>query len=175
MRRWFGNMLRTNARAIRLGPRPMGLFTWWCLIDQRLSMWTTLIGPVGVLMGTLVVTPFAPLYYIAWIGFTRYILTLSLLSARKSVSAAYPFLLYYNQIVGSVVKTVMLFRLDRQRWTRQKTTADRNISAGSARAMAWSSTCMQGMSIAGLVIVVAFLLHILTLPDIGYWQHRLGL
>src|SRR3546814_787456 len=29
MRRWFGNMFRTSGRAIALGPRRMGLFTWW--------------------------------------------------------------------------------------------------------------------------------------------------
>src|SRR3546814_7979354 len=45
MRRWFGNMFRTSGRAIALGPRRMGLFTWWCIVDQRLSLWTTLIGP----------------------------------------------------------------------------------------------------------------------------------
>ncbi|MEZ5667945.1 MAG: glycosyltransferase [Alphaproteobacteria bacterium] len=175
MRRWFGNMLRTNARAIMLGPKPMGLFTWWCVVDQRLSMWTTLIGPVGVVLATFLVTPFALIYYIAWIGFTRYVLTLSLLSARKSVSAAYPFLLYYNQIVGSVVKTVILFRLDRQRWTRQKTTADRNIGRVRARWMALSSAYMHGLSLVLLIVVVTFLLNILTLPDVGFWQYRLGI
>jgi mannuronan synthase len=28
MRRWYGNMLRNNGRAVRLGPRPLGSFTW---------------------------------------------------------------------------------------------------------------------------------------------------
>ena len=46
MQRWFGNMLRNSDRAILLGPRRMGLFTWWCLVDQRLSMWTSLTGPI---------------------------------------------------------------------------------------------------------------------------------
>ena len=175
MRRWFGNMLRTNARAIMLGPRPMGLFTWWCVVDQRMSMWTTLIGPVGVVLGSFLVTPFALFYYLAWIGFTRYVLTISLLSARKTVSATYPFLLYYNQLVGSVVKTVILFRLDRQKWTRQKTTANRNVSSAKARLMAFSSTYMHALSLAILVTVVAFLLHILDMPELGFWQHRLGI
>src|SRR3546814_17461187 len=34
MRRWFGNMFRTSGRAIALGPRSMGLFTWWCKIGR---------------------------------------------------------------------------------------------------------------------------------------------
>ena len=175
MRRWFGNMLRTNSRAILLGPRPMGLFTWWCIVDQRLSMWTTLVGPVGVILATFIVTPFALIYYIAWIGFTRYVLTLSLLSARKTVSATYPFLLYYNQVVGSIVKTIILFRLDRQRWTRQKTTANRSMSSIRAKWMTVSSAYMHSLSIVGLVVIVAFLLNILTPIDLSYWQFRFGI
>jgi len=175
MRRWFGNMLRTNSRAIALGPRTMGLFTWWCIVDQRLSMWTTLIGPVGVVLAIFMITPFALLYYIAWIGFTRYVLTLSLLSARDSVPASYPFLLYYNQVVGSIVKTIILFRLDRQKWTRQKTTQVRDLSRTRARLMGYSSAYMHVLSIVGLIVVVAFLLNILALPELGFWQYKLGI
>jgi hypothetical protein len=47
MRRWFGNMLRASGRAIALGPRQVGLFAWWCLIDQRISMWTPLLLPLS--------------------------------------------------------------------------------------------------------------------------------
>ena len=175
MRRWFGNMLRTNTRAIMLGPRPMGLFTWWCVVDQRLSMWTTLIGPVGVVLAMFLLTPFALIYYVAWVGFTRYVLTLSLLTARRSVSASYPFLLYYNQVVGSIVKTVILFRLDRQKWTRQKTEQTRDLSPLRARVMTASSVYMYVLSLVGLVAIVAFLLNILTLPELAFWRFKLGI
>jgi glycosyltransferase Alg8 len=53
MLRWFGNMLRANSRAIALGPRRIGLFAWWCLIHQRLSMWTPLLGPVVAVLFAL--------------------------------------------------------------------------------------------------------------------------
>ena len=45
MTRWFGNMLRTNSRALRLSPFDIGLFTWWSILEQRISMWTTLSNP----------------------------------------------------------------------------------------------------------------------------------
>ena len=53
MTRWFGNMLRTNARALRLGPSRTGWFVWWSVLDQRLSMWTCLTGLVIALLATL--------------------------------------------------------------------------------------------------------------------------
>ena len=175
MRRWFGNMLRTNARAIALGPRPMGLFTWWCIVDQRVSIWTTLVGPIGALLATFMITPFALLYYLCWIGLTRYILALSLLSARPRVSAAYPFLLYYNQLVGSVVKSGLLFHLDRQKWTRQNTTLDRGLSARQQRRMHRNANGLHALSLGALVVAVAFLIQIIEWPDPAFWSNKLGL
>jgi glycosyltransferase Alg8 len=61
------------------------------------------------------------LAYIYWVALSRLLQTLSLLASRPTVSWTYPFLLYYNQIYGSAIKTYMLFHQDRQKWTRQKT------------------------------------------------------
>ena len=44
MVRWFGNMLRTNGRARKIPRRRVGTFVWWALIDQRISMWTSMFG-----------------------------------------------------------------------------------------------------------------------------------
>lgn len=175
MRRWFGNMLRTNARAIALGPRRMGPFTWWSIVDQRLSIWTTLVGPAGAILATTLITPFALFYYICWIGLTRYVLTLSLLTSRSRVSAWYPFLLYYNQVVGAVVKTRMLTQLDRQKWTRQNTTIDRGLSRRRERRTRHVSNALHLLSFTILFTLVAFLTHILQWPDIIFWSNRLGL
>ncbi len=174
MRRWFGNMLRTNARAIALGPRRMGLFTWWCIVDQRVSIWTTMVGPIGAILATLFITPYAWIYYLCWIGLTRYVLTLSLLTARRHVSATYPFLLYYNQIVGSLVKSSVIFQLDRQKWTRQKTTLNRGLSSSRERRLRQSAVALQAMSFACLIIAVAIFINVLELPDLGFWTAKLG-
>lgn len=119
MMRWFGNMLQINGRALGLGPARTGLFAWWCVLDQRISMWTSLTGPTFALfLGIKHSWSFVALYLV-WIGFTRWVMTLMLLSARPGVSGYYPFLMYYNQIWGSCIKTYAFFRLDRQSWTRQ--------------------------------------------------------
>ncbi len=162
MLRWFGNMLRGSGRAIELGPRRIGLFTWWCLIDQRLSMWTPLIGPTAAIFFALAVSPTFLYTYLLWVALTRLVLTLGLLTVRERISGLYPLLLYYTQVYGALVKTYALFRLDRQRWTRQ------NIARGSARGDGrWheiGSTFVHTLALATLVVVIAFLTGALELP-----------
>ena len=125
MSRWFGNMLRTNARARHVPRGTVGTFVWWALIDQRISMWTSLFGITAAVVGSIAVHPAIFLTYAVWIAFTRLIQTGLLRLVRPSVSITYPFLLFYNQIYGSLVKVYMVHHLHRQRWTRQGTTRQR--------------------------------------------------
>jgi len=125
MTRWFGNMLRTNGRAIALGPTKIGAFTWWSLVDQRVSMWTTLLGPATILVSGILIDPAILLAYLAWVMTTRYIYCWILFSFRRSFPITYPFLLYFSQVFGAFVKTYVLFRLDRQKWTRQTVSRQR--------------------------------------------------
>lgn len=165
MQRWFGNMLRTNSRALALGPGRMGLFTWWCIFDQRISMWTALIGPTGMLLATAFYTPFAPFLYLYWILLSRFIQTISLLTARPEVRWNYPLLLYFNQTFGSAVKTYIMFRLDKQRWTRQKTSFARDTQSLLARVTAQTSTMMHWVAILAFVTFLGFYLGIFRWPS----------
>ncbi len=122
MTRWFGNMLRTNARALALGPHKIGFFTWWAVLDQRLSMWTSLSGLSLAVLGSFFVSGWTLFYYVLWVMISRYLVVLSFLTTRPMVSVWYVPLLYFNQIFGSFIKILVFFRLDRQRWTRQNTT-----------------------------------------------------
>lgn len=171
MRRWFGNMLRTNARAIALGPRPMGWFTWISICDQRISMWTTLTGLVAATLISLLVMPEAMIYYLWWMACSRYILTLSLLAGRPSVDVFYPFLLYYNQIVGSFIKTMVLFRLDKQKWTRQKTVLARQHFSVSERLAGLSSAYMHSLAFAIFITALATMIGVLPMPDMQLWHY----
>jgi glycosyltransferase Alg8 len=166
MFRWFGNMLRTNGRALKLGPWRIGLFTWWCVLDQRISMWTSLTGPVFALMFTFKYSPVFLLTYFVWIGFTRWIMALMLLAARPVLSWRYPFLLYYNQIWGSLIKTYVFFRLDRQSWTRQKTKLRRNLSPAQQLYINFSSVMMHGVAITCFVALVGLAAGVFTIPEL---------
>lgn len=152
MKRWFGNMLRTNERALSLPPHVTGYFTWWCLLDQRISMWTALSGPIFVIMLCIKYTIGFFWVYAVWIGFTRWVMTLMLLGARQTISWTYPFLLYYNQIYGSLIKTYVFFRLDQQSWTRQKTKLNKSGNPLEQRITALSST---GMHIFAMLVFIS--------------------
>ena len=169
MRRWFGNMLRTNDRAIRLGPKPIGFFPWLSIVDQRLSMWTSLTGLCATILITFFSLPYAFIYYIYWMFLTRYILVLTFLLSRPSVSAAYPFFLYYNQIIGSFVKIYVLFRLDKQKWTRQNTTIKSDQSYWVQLKTNLSSLSMHVFSFSLFLSALALLTGVLESPDIRFW------
>jgi glycosyltransferase Alg8 len=164
MLRWFGNMLRGSSRAIALGPRRIGLFPWWCLIDQRLSMWTPLFGPVVALLFALGKSVLFLYAYLLWVGTTRLIQALLLLTARPTISGLYPPLIYFGQVYGALVKTYILFRLDRQRWTRQSITFAARLSPGQARLQSLASAYLHALAIGTLITAVALTARLLTLP-----------
>jgi glycosyltransferase Alg8 len=119
MVRWFGNMLRSSGRAVDLGPRRTGFWTWLALVDQRLSMWTALCGPAFCLMSAFLRTPAYIIAYLVWVVTSRFIQAMILGGLRRRVSPYYPFLLIYTQLYGALLKIHMSFRVDQQSWTRQ--------------------------------------------------------
>ena len=157
MMRWFGNMLRTNSRALTVPRKTTGNFMRWCLIDQRLSMWTSLFGLTAALIGSLLNGIDILIVYAFWIGFTRFLQTLMLWNAHPQISASYPFFLYFNQIYGSLVKIYMLAHLNRQKWTRQKTTLNSGTSGIQLRFQQLLSNAVLITSLLVLFHLVGFL------------------
>lgn len=167
MRRWFGNMLRSNGRALQLGPGRLGYFVWWTLLDQRISMWTALVGPVAAVMLSITYRPSFMLVYGLWILTTRTVLSIGLAMVTHRFSPFWPFLLYFNQVVGALVKVHVSFRLNQQSWTRQK------ISTGStgnriADAMQrLGNVTMHTMAAISFIVAMAFYTEVLTLPHLN--------
>lgn len=160
MIRWFGNMLRTNGRALALPASQIGYFTWWSILDQRVGIWTTLAGPISVIVGALFVEPMVLPAYVAWVMATRYIYCCILsLVRREGFPVTYPFLLYLGQIGGAAVKSYVLFRLDRQRWTRQSVAASgraQRLSWG-LRIRSWTSAYSHALALGWLTLGVVLL------------------
>jgi glycosyltransferase Alg8 len=152
----------------------MGWFTWIAVIDQRISMWTALTGPVVSILATFFITPFALVYYLLWVMITRYVVTLSLLASRKRVSAFYPFLLYYNQVMGSVIKTIVLFRLDKQRWTRQNTTLNMDRQRWAELKLQLSAASMNALAYACFLLALASVAGIVRVPNFSLWKQLIG-
>ncbi len=117
--RWYGNTLRNNMRALALGPRKVGgLFIWLAILDQRLSMWTGLVGPLSALALTFFVDPvYLPIYF-AWIFLVRTIQMGVIAFGGHPVSFRTIPLMIYNQWMGSLVKIWVNFHLAQQRWAK---------------------------------------------------------
>lgn len=116
MLRWSGNILRNGARAISLGPKRVGWFIWWCLVDQRIAMWTTLIGPLSAIILSLYYSPLALLAYLLWVCITRSALALVLYGYAGRINLWFPVFLYCNQVLNALIKIYISFRLPKQRW-----------------------------------------------------------
>ncbi|MDH0746238.1 mannuronan synthase [Pseudomonas sp. GD03842] len=142
MYRWYGNNLRQNSRALGLGVRRLGVFTSIVLFDQRVSMWTSILGLTVALLASFKYGIAFLLAYLLWIGITRLILTLLLSCSGHRIGPAYPVILYYNQIVGALMKIYVFFRLDKQSWTRQPTALKRDLASFQQWFNTWSSRTM---------------------------------
>ena len=113
-------MLRNNWRAIKLGPRRIGsFFIWWAIVDQRISMWTTLVGPVGITLLSLFISPFYWAFYAVWVIWVRTIQILVLdLFSKLNPYIIHLILLLYNQWVGAIIKIYASANLAKQRWAK---------------------------------------------------------
>ena len=154
MFRWYGNSLRQNSRATKLGMSRLGWFTYYVLWDQRMSMWTSLLGLLAATLGAIKYSFSYLLIYFLWIGLTRLLLTLLLKASGHSIGPAYPLLLYYNQILGSLMKIFVFFRLDQQSWTRQNTKLNLGHGGFQRRFNSWSAKAFTFSSASIFVAIV---------------------
>ncbi len=153
-RRWSGNMLRNGSRAIALGPRRVNPFIWWCLVDQRLAMWTMMVSPALAVLGTIV----APDYIwscLIWIIFSRVVLCIFLFTHSRRVDLSWPFILYLNQIINASVKIFMIFHLSKQKWSNRG-----NQSSQSGEG--WLASAQNGMAKFQLITTVVGFIYLLS-------------
>lgn len=161
MVRWFGNMTRNNGRAIRLGPRRVGAFLWWSLVDQRLSVWTSLSGPLFALLWLSLVSVWALPIYLFWVMATRFAQALVLgLAHSRSLTPRTPLLLFHTQVVGALVKAYVGFRINRQQWTRQQVAA----STGRRGDAAWDAY-LTALAAVALLVAAGVAGQVLAVPD----------
>jgi len=151
-RRWSGNMLRNGARAIKLGPRAMPFFIWWCLIDQRLSMWTMLVSPVLAICATFLVGIEYLASYITFIALSRMLLSLVLFTYSRKIEMAYPWILYLNQLINASVKVYAIFRLSKQRWSNRG-----NQTAGGSEGLMEAARTAMAAWCTSIAVVLLFL------------------
>jgi glycosyltransferase Alg8 len=165
--RWYGNTLRNNGRALALGWKRTGLFIWLAILDQRVSMWTSLVGITGAtilsIFKSFVYLPF----YIAWVLLVR-ILQMSIIAYRgHPVSLLTIPLMLYNQWVGSFVKIRAFFNLADQKWTKggSAQTSDINVARIAHPWARWMPGYMMTLAYLMFVSAVVFAHDILSTPS----------
>jgi mannuronan synthase len=161
MFRWYGNSLRQNGRALALGPQRLGWFTYYVLLDQRVLMWTGLLGLSLAVIASFKIGVACIIGFAVWVCLTRLLMCALLIASGHSIGPSFPLLLYYNQIVGSLMKIYVSFHLDEQSWTRQKTTLDRGLSDWQRNFNTWSSKILMfsAVSIFAALVIGAVAAH----------------
>jgi len=66
-------------------------------------------------------------------------------------------MLYFNQIFGSLIKIYVVFRLDRQSWTRQNTKLKHDHGAFQTWFNRWSTSAMTFSAVSVFLAVVVHL------------------
>lgn len=175
MRRWYGNMLRNNSRAIRLGAATTGRFTWWSLCDQRISFWTSLITPGLLLLSIAQGHWQTAALLVCWVVSNRLILLIVIFWRRHSrLKLIHLPLLLFSQWVGSLVKIWTQMNLAEQKWINRNAQSisaqgkglERLIKLGTSRFLVYSQLFAFG-------IFLSCLTGLLTPAwDMAGWQLR---
>jgi mannuronan synthase len=168
--RWSGNMLRNGSRAIALGPRQAGYFIWWCLIDQRLAIWTSLAGPLIAILCALAMGVQVLPAFLIWLLCTRLALSAVMWVYAGRIDAWYPLMIYANQMANAVIKMYMTFRLARQRWFNRGNQESTRGAMGLLRFQHGMAVYLTWLS--GIALVSALAVHVGHLRLIG-WRELL--
>ena len=169
LRRWSGNMLRNGLRAIMLGPRAMPFFIWWCCVDQRLAMWTTLVSPLLALAGALKTGwPFL-LNYIVYLAITRMLLSLVLFTYARRVDLNFVWTLAANQKMNANVKVYMMWRLSKQKWANRGNQTQGFAGPGWLEmSKNWMATYLTWLSFCSLTLGVMIYTNLMPIPSMGF-------
>jgi len=78
----------------------------------------------------------------------------------------WPVLTYYNQIIGSWLKTYVMFRLNHQGWTRQPI----NNKVPKQRFQDVVSLILHVTTLGAFLLAVTFFTGLLNMPEDGGWM-----
>ncbi len=153
--RWYGNTLRNNKRALKVKRVP--LFIRYAILDQRLSMWTSLIGITGAsLLAIFNSWVYLPLY-ISWVILVRIFYMAVIAFNGHPVSVRTIPLMLFSQWVGSYVKIKAYYNLSDQNWKKGKS-SQKSEALHISRYSKFLSNFMR-------FIMISFFIYILTISN----------
>jgi glycosyltransferase Alg8 len=164
IRRWSGNSVRHSWRAIKLGPRRLGLFAWWSLLDQRLTTVTVLFGPTVALLAICAGRFEVVAGYLLWILSSRVSHAAIAWRQGRRFSAYYVPLQILSDWATALTKLWVLFHPAKQNWLNRGART-LNTTRGSAFYGLRTSLAhyLYGFSCAAIVAMVGLLVGFLPL------------
>jgi glycosyltransferase Alg8 len=165
MLRWYGNMLRVNGKSICEGLTKMPFFTWVAFIDQRISMWTTLIGPVTAVLMSVCVSGYYLIFYALWVILTRWgqlVVTCGFHGHTLKITDL-P-LQVFEQWYGALVKIYCQFHLHKQLW--QKSRAEAQVISTGEKLGDIIAKCLMGFYFALFALFILFCTKLVKLPGL---------
>lgn len=167
LKRWSGNTLRNGARAIALGPNRVGYFIWWCVIDQRCAIWTMFIGHMIIIILACTKSAAFLLVSFIWIAFSRLCTSLILFIHARRIDMSFPFLVYINQLMSTIIKIYILFRLPQQRWTNRGDQRSGFEAQLGWKIRGWVATYLTAFYCVCCCLLIVILLKLVSLPTLG--------
>jgi len=166
LRRWTGNTLRNGARALDLGPRRVGFFIWWCLLDQRISIWTMLFGHLIILVLALLKSAAFFMVSLLWLAFSRLCVSAILFYHAGRIDMSFPFLIYLNQLMTALTKIYLIFRLPQQRWKNRGDQSAGFHTDKNWRLKNWTASYLTTFYCLSILLLVLLYLDVISLPRI---------
>ena len=116
--RWNGNTLRNNSRALALGMRTTGIYIWFVILDQKLNMWTSLVGVFSAIILGIFKSIYYLLFFIVWILFVRVFQMLVISLGGHPVSLHTLPIMLFTQWMGAFIKIDAYHDLANQKWSK---------------------------------------------------------
>jgi len=116
--RWNGNTLRNNSRALALGAKTTGLYIWFVILDQKLNMWTSLVGIVSAVVLGIFKSFYYLLFFIVWMLFVRVFQLFVIALGGHPVSLYSLPIMLYSQWMGALIKIEAYHDLANQKWSK---------------------------------------------------------
>lgn len=155
IRRWSGNSLRHSWRAFVLGPKKLGWFCWYSLLDQRMAIWTVLVGPLFALLALSAGHFEIATGYFLWVMLSR--LAHSAISWKhgRRFSAFYLPMQILSDWVIAITKIWILFHPAKQAWlNRGARTLDTTKSGAFYRMKVLTAHYLYGFTCATTIILI---------------------
>lgn len=117
--RYAGNMARANLHLDAWKGTKGKLHFAYGLLDQRISMWTSLLSPIVLLYLLLFASFDLFIIFLAYVIVIKHLQSLMIAHLSGHYDPRFPYLMLFDQIVQSAIKIQAFAYLHRQSWNNQ--------------------------------------------------------